>query len=67
MFIVNGIVLLEMVTGKSPTGIQTTGCGEMVGNGRLVTWVREKMNRAAASDKCWITTPRSSRGCTRNN
>ncbi|RDX86738.1 putative receptor protein kinase ZmPK1, partial [Mucuna pruriens] len=37
-----GIVLLEMITGKSPTsGIQSID-GEDSYNGRLVTWVKEK-------------------------
>ncbi|XP_027927920.1 putative receptor protein kinase ZmPK1 [Vigna unguiculata] len=37
-----GIVLLEMVTGKSPTiGVQSID-GEESYNGRLVTWVKEK-------------------------
>ncbi|TKY66095.1 putative receptor protein kinase ZmPK1 [Spatholobus suberectus] len=38
-----GIVLLEMITGKSPTtGVQNNIDGEDSYNGRLVTWVREK-------------------------
>ncbi|KAG5002337.1 hypothetical protein JHK87_023409 [Glycine soja] len=43
-----GIVLLEMITGKSPTttGVQNID-GEEPYNGRLVTWVREK--RSATS------------------
>ena len=42
-----GIVLLQMITGKSPTtGVQSID-GEESHNGRLVTWVREK--RSATS------------------
>ncbi|KAA8528490.1 hypothetical protein F0562_035845 [Nyssa sinensis] len=40
-----GVVVLEMVTGKSPaTGIHAIGEGREMEQGRLVEWVREKIN-----------------------
>ncbi|KAJ4701690.1 Receptor protein kinase [Melia azedarach] len=49
-----GIVLLEMVTGKSPAAaFQTYEEGGMKGHGTLTTWVREKKN-VAASKEAWI-------------
>ena len=45
-----GIVLLEMITGKSSTMMNIEGVeGEVAYNGRLVTWVREKKRSA-----CWV-------------
>ncbi|KAK7255934.1 hypothetical protein RIF29_29363 [Crotalaria pallida] len=44
-----GIVVLEMITGKSPTTSGQTDDGEGSYNGRLVTWVREKR-----SNTCWV-------------
>ncbi|TKY66093.1 putative receptor protein kinase ZmPK1 [Spatholobus suberectus] len=44
-----GIVLLEMITGKSPTTVVQNIDGEDSYNGRLVTWVREKR-----SGTCWL-------------
>ncbi|PON84697.1 Serine/threonine protein kinase, partial [Trema orientale] len=49
-----GIVALELVTGRKPTGVQMNGTGETVEQGRLVTWVREKMNGAATRTESWI-------------
>ncbi|XP_040995962.1 putative receptor protein kinase ZmPK1 [Juglans microcarpa x Juglans regia] len=44
-----GIVVLEMVTGKGPTkGVQATDSGGETEPKRLVAWVREKRNEAAA-------------------
>ncbi|XP_020232513.1 putative receptor protein kinase ZmPK1 [Cajanus cajan] len=40
-----GIVLLEMITGKSPTMDIETVDGTEAHNGRLVTWVRGKQRR----------------------
>ena len=38
-----GVVVLEMITGKSPTMMNIEGVdGEVAYNGRLITWVREK-------------------------
>ncbi|CAK8565651.1 unnamed protein product [Lathyrus sativus] len=46
-----GVVVLEMITGKSPiTGIQTK---EEVCHERLVTWVREK-KRKGLEVGCWV-------------
>ncbi|XP_058106429.1 putative receptor protein kinase ZmPK1 [Magnolia sinica] len=42
-----GIVVLEMVTGKRPTGFHVINGGE--GDGRLVPWVRDVMNGRAIS------------------
>ncbi|KAH7849863.1 hypothetical protein Vadar_024122 [Vaccinium darrowii] len=50
-----GVVVLEMVTGKSPmtTGSQVSGItGEMEQRG-LVKWVREKMN-GNAGNNLWL-------------
>ncbi|XP_027351271.1 putative receptor protein kinase ZmPK1 [Abrus precatorius] len=41
-----GIVVLQMITGKSPTSIQTVD-GEETYNGRLVAWVREKRSNVS--------------------
>ena len=48
-----GIVILELVTGKRPTGVKMVDDGGIVEQGRLVTWVREKMN-AATRTESWI-------------
>ncbi|KAJ4718924.1 Receptor protein kinase [Melia azedarach] len=49
-----GIVLLELVTGKSPAGAFQTYENEGVKeHGTLTTWVREKKN-IAASNEAWI-------------
>ncbi|KAJ4718919.1 Receptor protein kinase [Melia azedarach] len=49
-----GIVLLELVTGKSPAGaFQTYENEGMKEHGTLTTWVREKKN-IAASNEAWI-------------
>ncbi|TKY66098.1 putative receptor protein kinase ZmPK1 [Spatholobus suberectus] len=42
-----GIVLLEMITGKSPTTDIRTFDGTEPHNGRLVTWVREEKRRTS--------------------
>ncbi|KAM3758154.1 hypothetical protein ACB098_01G021300 [Castanea mollissima] len=45
-----GIVVLEMVTGKSTImGVHTIGVGVEAKNTRLVTWVREAKNREATT------------------
>ncbi|XP_045793000.1 putative receptor protein kinase ZmPK1 [Trifolium pratense] len=45
-----GIVVLEMITGKSSTMMNIEGDdGEVAYNGRLITWVREKKRSA-----CWV-------------
>ena len=45
-----GIVVLEMVTGKGPSSsIHAIHDGVEVEHKRLVTWVREKLNRVAAN------------------
>ncbi|KAF5956277.1 hypothetical protein HYC85_003502 [Camellia sinensis] len=47
-----GIVVLEMITGRSPTGVRDAVEGEEVeGCERLETWVRKKMN---GSEALWI-------------
>ncbi|KAF2299249.1 hypothetical protein GH714_031115 [Hevea brasiliensis] len=49
-----GIVVLEMVTGKSPTSIQIHNSEGLAEHGsRLVTWVREKMDGDASRDS-WL-------------
>jgi hypothetical protein len=50
-----GIVVLEMVTGKrTQMGVNAMdGCGETEDR-RLVTWVREKKNRMAATTASWM-------------
>lgn len=45
------IVVLVMVTRRSPAGIQTV---ENEGHGRVVTWVREKMQTEAAIEELQI-------------
>ena len=42
-----GIVALELVTGRKPTGMPILDGGEAAEPGRLVTWVREKMSGGA--------------------
>ncbi|KAL7245294.1 hypothetical protein ACSBR2_000585 [Camellia fascicularis] len=47
-----GIVVLEMITGRSPTGVRDAVEGEEVeGCERLETWVRKKLN---GSEALWI-------------
>lgn len=48
-----GIVVLEMVTGKSPIGIHSLDGGMATEHGRLVPWVREKVNGGATRES-WI-------------
>ena len=48
-----GIVVLEMITGKSPTGAYTAFDGEEEEIRSLVSWVRKKM-QGAASGTSWI-------------
>ncbi|TXG52476.1 hypothetical protein EZV62_021645 [Acer yangbiense] len=42
--------------GKSPTGTLSFDHGGLIAHGRLVTWVKEKMNKAAAAtrDHSWV-------------
>ncbi|KAK3231307.1 hypothetical protein Dsin_003188 [Dipteronia sinensis] len=50
-----GMVVLEMITGKSLTGTLSFDHGGLTSHGRLVTWVKEKMNKVAAtSDHSWV-------------
>ncbi|KAI9200325.1 hypothetical protein LWI28_006046 [Acer negundo] len=50
-----GMVVLEMITGKSPTGTLSFDHGGLTAHGRLVTWVKEKMNKATATrDHSWV-------------
>jgi len=45
-----GVVVLEMITGKSPTIMNIEGVdGEVAYNIRLITWVREKKRST-----CWV-------------
>ncbi|KAL5844780.1 hypothetical protein ACOSQ4_010738 [Xanthoceras sorbifolium] len=48
-----GIVVLEMITGKSAIGNLKFDNGELTAQGRLVEWVKEKMNKAATRDS-WV-------------
>uniref|UniRef100_A0A5B6YV09 Receptor-like serine/threonine-protein kinase n=1 Tax=Davidia involucrata TaxID=16924 RepID=A0A5B6YV09_DAVIN len=49
-----GVVVLEIVTGKSPTtGVNTISDGREMEQRRLVEWVREKMNESATMAS-WI-------------
>lgn len=48
-----GIVVLEMVTGKSPIGFHSLDGGGVTEHGRLVPWVREKVNGAATRES-WM-------------
>ncbi|XP_003599324.2 putative receptor protein kinase ZmPK1 [Medicago truncatula] len=49
-----GIVVLEMITGKSPTTcIEITDDGIVSHNERLVTWIKEK-RRKESEVGCWI-------------
>jgi serine/threonine protein kinase len=49
-----GIVVLEMITGKSPTTCIKVADNEIVShNERLVTWVREK-RRKVSDVECWV-------------
>uniref|UniRef100_A0A2N9FXU7 Receptor-like serine/threonine-protein kinase n=1 Tax=Fagus sylvatica TaxID=28930 RepID=A0A2N9FXU7_FAGSY len=49
-----GIVLLEMVTGKSPNNMNTSDSGETREHKRLVTLVREHINIGTTTSKPWI-------------
>ncbi|ESW06555.1 hypothetical protein PHAVU_010G057600 [Phaseolus vulgaris] len=51
-----GIVLLEMITGRSPTtGVQFTELESESGhNERLVTWVREKKRKGSEVGPSWV-------------
>uniref|UniRef100_A0A7N2L557 Receptor-like serine/threonine-protein kinase n=1 Tax=Quercus lobata TaxID=97700 RepID=A0A7N2L557_QUELO len=49
-----GIVLLEMVTGKSPGGMHTSDSGQTIEHKRLVTLVKEYINIGNATRKSWI-------------
>ncbi|XP_057469446.1 putative receptor protein kinase ZmPK1 [Actinidia eriantha] len=63
-----GIVVLEMITGKSPVGAYTAFDGEEGENRSLVSWVRKKM-QGAASGPSWIEEimgPVMSGGCDMN-
>ncbi|KAK0576947.1 hypothetical protein LWI29_025708 [Acer saccharum] len=48
--------LNEANQGKSPTGTLSFDHGGLTAHGRLVTWVKEKMNKAAAAtrDHSWV-------------
>ncbi|TKY63817.1 putative receptor protein kinase ZmPK1 [Spatholobus suberectus] len=49
-----GIVVLEMITGRSPmTGVQVTELGVESNNERLATWVKEK-RRKVPEVACWV-------------
>ena len=48
-----GVVVLEMIMGKSPAGAYTAFHGEEEENRSLVSWVRKKM-QGAASGASWI-------------
>ncbi|KAL5780176.1 hypothetical protein ACOSQ2_010913 [Xanthoceras sorbifolium] len=48
-----GTVVLEMITGKSAIGNLKFDNGELTAQGRLVEWVKEKMNKAATRDS-WV-------------
>uniref|UniRef100_A0A2N9HT53 non-specific serine/threonine protein kinase n=1 Tax=Fagus sylvatica TaxID=28930 RepID=A0A2N9HT53_FAGSY len=52
--LVYGIVLLEMVTGKSPNNMNTSDSGETREHKRLVTLVREYINIGTTTSKPWI-------------
>ncbi|KAL5132758.1 Vacuolar-sorting receptor 1 [Glycine soja] len=51
-----GIVVLEMITGRSPTtGTQITELeAESYHHERLVTWVREKRKKGSEVGSCWV-------------
>ena len=49
-----GIVLLEMVTGKSPNVMHTADNGEIREHKRLVMLVRENVNIGTTTKKSWI-------------
>ncbi|KAK6939663.1 S-locus glycoprotein domain [Dillenia turbinata] len=49
-----GIVLLEMITGKSPKGISPDNSKEELEERSLVRWVRDKKNDEASANNCWI-------------
>ncbi|CAK9144193.1 unnamed protein product [Ilex paraguariensis] len=48
-----GIVVLEMVTGRSPAGVHARNDNRGMEQRRLITWVKEKMQEAAGSAS-WI-------------
>ncbi|XP_059631089.1 putative receptor protein kinase ZmPK1 [Cornus florida] len=48
-----GIVMLEMVTGRGPIGVQTMDDNGMMEQRRFVAWVREKMD-GATENAPWI-------------
>ncbi|XP_059630264.1 putative receptor protein kinase ZmPK1 [Cornus florida] len=48
-----GIVMLEMITGRSPTSVQTMDDNGVMEQRRLVTWVTEKMD-GATENAAWI-------------
>ena len=47
-----GIVMLEIITGRDPTMMGNQSGEEGTQSGRLVTWVREKREKATSS--CWV-------------
>lgn len=52
-----GVVMLEMITGRSPSGVHMSedGSGGGAGERRLVSWVREKINGGEGSGiKTWV-------------
>ncbi|XP_014516601.1 putative receptor protein kinase ZmPK1 [Vigna radiata var. radiata] len=51
-----GVVVLEMITGRSPTaGIQLSELdAESHNHGRLVTWVREKRKKGSEVGSSWV-------------
>ena len=51
-----GIVVLEMITGRSPTtGVQITELeAKSPHHGRLVTWVREKRKKGSEMGSSWV-------------
>jgi hypothetical protein len=49
-----GIVVLEMVTGKSQTNILTVDGGGVTEQGGMVTWVRDRMKEASARNESLI-------------
>ncbi|XP_059631078.1 putative receptor protein kinase ZmPK1 [Cornus florida] len=50
-----GVVMLEMITGRSPTGaVHTKDDNGGMEHRRLVTWVREKMRETTTGNGSWI-------------
>ncbi|GAA0179831.1 hypothetical protein LIER_42228 [Lithospermum erythrorhizon] len=49
-----GIVVLEMITGRGPNVARSSNGNDVMEQGSVVTWIREKMMQSAEDEKSWI-------------